>query len=203
MKNAGGAISLPASPQLALTELEKLRADGIARTSDRTPQLQPVNGLVPFRTDAYVLPHWSITCMLWQLFALLACSAAQLGVAKDPIVRLNPKKMSFNGLANIGTRNPLAPIGALVLVRLCIGQWEVIRRRAGLFIFNGWLRRGGLSLSHALGYNAGVHAAGLRSNSGVAPMGRATLAHCPVYPACVGTGWHSLPRSVGGGRRGV
>ena len=42
MKNAGGAISLPASPQLALTELEKLRADGIARTSDRTPQLQPV-----------------------------------------------------------------------------------------------------------------------------------------------------------------
>ena len=43
------------------------------------PPQEPVTGLVPYRTDAYELPHWSTTCLLWQLFSLLGCSAGRLG----------------------------------------------------------------------------------------------------------------------------
>lgn len=62
--------------------------------------------------------------MLWQLFALLGCTAVSLGIATDVIVRLNPATMSFRDLVRIGQRNPSAPMGALTLQRVDVGQWE-------------------------------------------------------------------------------
>jgi hypothetical protein len=44
-----------------------------------SPPQEPVAGLIPYRTDAYELPHWSTTCLLFQLFSLLGCSATRLG----------------------------------------------------------------------------------------------------------------------------
>ena len=32
----------------------------------------------------------------------------------------------------------------------------MLRRRVGIYIFSGWLRRGDTSVSHAVGYNAGA-----------------------------------------------
>ena len=32
----------------------------------------------------------------------------------------------------------------------------MLRRRIGIYIFSGWLRRGDTSVSHAVGYNAGA-----------------------------------------------
>ena len=74
----GDCVTLPTAPVLALEELVQLRARGDAAVSSTAPQ-EPVNGLVPYRTDAYELPHWSTTCLLFQLFSLLGCSAARLG----------------------------------------------------------------------------------------------------------------------------
>ena len=82
-----------------------------------------------YRTDEFELPHWSTTCMLWQLFALLGCTAVSLGIATDVIVRLNPATMSFRDLVRIGQRNPSAPMGALTLQRVDVGQWEAHRDR--------------------------------------------------------------------------
>jgi hypothetical protein len=124
---------------------------------DRQPV---VSGLVPWRTEAYVLPQNGLPCVLWALCALAASTPSTLGIARDPL--MDQPRISFRALGCMLLRHFMVrstAAGALTLVR-CRGvqHWELLRLRHGCYMFNGWLRRNGISLSHCMGFNA---AAGL------------------------------------------
>ena len=119
-----GAVSLPLRAPLAAAELLRLRADGSARLSLTTAD-ERVRGLLPVRTDGFMLPPWQLNCVMYALLAVMAQSAAQLGVASDPLFTLNPPLMTYRQLGAMVLRVHDSPAGALVLLRVHIDGWEV------------------------------------------------------------------------------
>ena len=119
-----GAVSLPLRVPLAAAELLRLRADGSARLSLTTAD-ERVRGLLPVRTDGFMLPPWQLNCVMYALLAVMAQSAAQLGVASDPLFTLNPRLMTYRQLGAMVLRVRDSPAGALRLLRAHIDGWEV------------------------------------------------------------------------------
>ena len=119
-----GAVSLPLRMPLAAAELLRLRADGSARLSLTTAD-ERVRGLLPVRTDGFMLPPWQLNCVMYALLAVMAQSAAQLGIASDPLFTLNPPLMTYRQLGAMVLRVRDSPAGALRLLRAQIDGWEV------------------------------------------------------------------------------
>jgi len=119
-----GAVSLPLRVPLAAAELLRLRADGSARLS-LTAADERVRGLLPVRTDGFMLPPWQLNCVMYALLAVMAQTAAQLGVASDPLFKLNPPLMTYRQLGAMLVRVRDSPAGALRLLRTHIDGWEV------------------------------------------------------------------------------
>ncbi len=77
------------------------------------------------RTDGFMLPPWQLNCVMYALLAVMAQSAAQLGIASDPLFTLNPPLMTYRQLGAMVLRVRDSPAGALRLLRAQIDGWEV------------------------------------------------------------------------------
>ena len=148
------AISYPSVKRLSGAELLHLRDSGRARLSSTEPLVLRV-GLHALRHNELWVAPWQMTCTLQAFFSVLARSPQLLGVAKCEAVKRNGC-MGYRMLSHLLLEQRSGPAGAVVLQRGAAFQpWEVVRLQ-GCWLLSGWKRRGGLSLSHCIGVNAGA-----------------------------------------------
>ena len=161
--NGGGFVTLNAGKIMSQQQLDSLREDGVVGLSPAEPHVLEVDGAgrpvsVAWATDELYVPPVHLNCVLWMLAALLGRSLSALGAATDPLVLLRPRLVDYGMVAAMlrRSRSIGAALGALSLPRVPNVTWEIIRRRAGVYLFTGLLLRGGRYHRHALGYNAGA-----------------------------------------------
>ena len=158
-----GFVVLSTGLRLAAEELHDARSAGLARTRGWQALQHASTGapvLLLYNTDALEQPPLGVTCMLALFAGLMGASLQQLGIARDPLVLLNPGLVSFADVLQLRDRQRACggPLGQLRLPRIrgLLHAHDVLQRAHGVFWFGGLVRRGDQLHPHAMGFNAGA-----------------------------------------------
>lgn len=164
--NGGGYVDLGACnvAAFALAKLAELRATEQVLCSSTTPLVlratkrgKPLE--VAWATDELYICVARCNCVVALLQALLARSAADLGISNDVLVSLNPTLVTYSMVLRMvaRARECGAPFGALELPRRTLqhGLSELMQLAEGVYMLTGYLLRGGVFHRHAIGFNAG------------------------------------------------
>ena len=158
-----GFIVLNPGARLASDQLAEARAGGLPMTTVWHALQWRSTGavaVVEYNTDTLLLPPLGTTCMFALLAGLMGASLGMLGVANDPIVKLNPALVSFADILALRDRARRADgaLGGLRLPRLpgLISSAALLRLVHGVYWFAGVVRHGERLHPHAIGWNAGA-----------------------------------------------